>query len=99
LIQQELLELERVLGRGFAQGDVGLAVGGKVGEAVIDVLDVAIGLEGDLLGGFLIAGEASAHLVEDFQEGGGGLLAGLDTGLVVGVDVDERAPSDCGVTS
>ena len=45
-------ELEGIVGGGGAECRLGFAVGGEVGEAVIDVLGIGSGFGGDLIGGF-----------------------------------------------
>src|SRR5438045_309353 len=75
------------LGRAALVGDAGAVVGGKVLEDVIDGLGRKA--DCDLLGGPRHVRQGGEHLSLDFQDGGGRLLAGLDAGLVVGVDVHE----------
>jgi hypothetical protein len=82
-------EMEAVIGGGFAEDLLAFAVGGEVGEAVVDVLGVGIDFGGDGFGVLEFGGEVAAHGVECFEEHTCGLFPRFDAGLVVGVDVDE----------
>ena len=56
---------------------------------MIDFFRFGINFGGDFVGGFGVGGQVAANFVKSFDEGPGCFFTGLDTGLMIGVDVDE----------